>query len=206
MNRLFGMMPSSEITISKRYLDQHGLKIRIDAGPHGWTVNWADGGNTYKDEDNEDAVNFQHALDLVKSKGFELTEDKSPRMVVCKAHEDTLEGKIEKWFESGLGDIGFHPLHADLSQTKPNLFTVEVRGSFAPYTPWFNSEFLLKLSNRLDAMVEMNGNEELEVDGILESPELFWIVPDPEDPKFFRMLFKVKYVPNQTSAETAGEA
>lgn len=43
MVRLFGMMPSSEITISKRYLDQHGLKIRIDAGPHGWTVNWAAG-------------------------------------------------------------------------------------------------------------------------------------------------------------------
>ena len=120
--------------------------------------------------------------------------------------ERTMMSPMNVLYESGLGVIGFHPLHADLSQTKPNLFTVEVRGSFAPCTPWFNSEFLLKLSNRLDAMAEMNGNEELGVDGILESPELFWIVPDLEDPKFFRMLFKVKYVPNQTSVATAGEA
>lgn len=41
MNRFFGMMPSSEVQISKTFKDRNGRKIIIDAGKNGWTIMWA---------------------------------------------------------------------------------------------------------------------------------------------------------------------
>lgn len=68
MKRFFGMMPSSEIERSKTYDDGYGLKIRIDAGPNGWTVTWADGGTNYKDVESTTEDNFKAAYNLMIAK------------------------------------------------------------------------------------------------------------------------------------------
>lgn len=67
MNRFFGMMPSSEVTISKTYKDRLGLKITIDAGKNGWTIMWADYSSDYKDVEDTAENNFQEALAKLKS-------------------------------------------------------------------------------------------------------------------------------------------
>lgn len=63
MKRFMGMMPSSEITIEKRYKDKSKLPVLIQAGPHGWTIIYADGGTNFKDVDAEDKINFKSAYD-----------------------------------------------------------------------------------------------------------------------------------------------
>ncbi|MCM1233509.1 MAG: hypothetical protein NC489_25620 [Ruminococcus flavefaciens] len=70
MQRFFGMMPSDEIKLSKTYYDGSvdNRNIRIDAGPNGWTVTWADGGTNYKDIMATTEENFQEAYDLMMSK------------------------------------------------------------------------------------------------------------------------------------------
>jgi len=55
------MMPCSEIEIEKRYADSDGSKVTIQAGCHGWTVIWADGGSNYNDEDDTAKKNFDKA-------------------------------------------------------------------------------------------------------------------------------------------------
>lgn len=74
MNRFFGMMPSSEIEIEKRFKDDNGLFVTIQAGPNGWTILWADGGSTYKDEVHTAEENFNIALEEAK-KHLNLVED-----------------------------------------------------------------------------------------------------------------------------------
>lgn len=66
MKRFFGMMPSSEIEIEKRFKDNLGLYVTIQAGHNGWTILWADGGSTYKDEVHTAEENFNIALEEVK--------------------------------------------------------------------------------------------------------------------------------------------
>lgn len=61
MKRFFGMMPSSEIDREENYRDNGNYKLRIQAGPHGWTVIYADGSTNYKDEDGTTEENFQKA-------------------------------------------------------------------------------------------------------------------------------------------------
>ena len=61
MKRFFGMMPSSEVTLEKTYKDDGGLRIRLQAGPHGWTVIYADGGTEYKDVDATPEENLEAA-------------------------------------------------------------------------------------------------------------------------------------------------
>lgn len=53
MKRMFGMMPSSEVELRESYKDNFGLTVIIEAGKHGWTIMWADGGSDYKDVDKE---------------------------------------------------------------------------------------------------------------------------------------------------------
>ena len=66
MKRFFGMMPTSEIEIEKILTDDNGMKVRIQAGPNGWTILWADGGSTYKDEVHTTEENYNIALEEVK--------------------------------------------------------------------------------------------------------------------------------------------
>lgn len=73
MNRFFGMMPSSEIEISKEYIDENGLTIIITAGPHGWTIIYADQSTQYADEDDTSANNFDKAFSIL-TKEFAVRE------------------------------------------------------------------------------------------------------------------------------------
>ena len=77
MKRCFGLMPSVEIEKSAEYEDQYGDYIGIDAGPHGWTIRWSDYSCTYSDMDGTTEDNFAKALEVVKSKGFELKNKQS---------------------------------------------------------------------------------------------------------------------------------
>lgn len=61
MDRIFGMMPQSEVEKEELYSDTLGLTITIQAGPHGWTVIFADGGTHYVDQDATTEENFNAA-------------------------------------------------------------------------------------------------------------------------------------------------
>lgn len=61
MNRFFGMMPSEEIKRSETFLDCMGARVRIDAGPNGWTVIWCDGSTVYADQVCTTERNFKDA-------------------------------------------------------------------------------------------------------------------------------------------------
>lgn len=75
MRRFMGVMPSDEIEKRATFKDKNGLEIRIDAGPHGWTVHWADSSNNFRDVDATTESNFKEALDYAVSKVGKLTEE-----------------------------------------------------------------------------------------------------------------------------------
>ena len=87
MNRFMGLMPSDEVTIQKTFKDRNGRDVRIQAGPHGWTVIYADGGTNYKDTDASDDENFNTAYNVAVETLGELTEECSSmgcRRCVCE--------------------------------------------------------------------------------------------------------------------------
>lgn len=61
MDRCFGMMPRSEVEREELFSDTLGLTITIQAGPHGWTVIFADDGTHYVDQDATTDENFNAA-------------------------------------------------------------------------------------------------------------------------------------------------
>lgn len=67
MNRFFGMMPSSEITRSTKFVDSNGLRIRVAAGPNGWTILYADHSSEYKDVVAPAEQNLEAAISILKS-------------------------------------------------------------------------------------------------------------------------------------------
>lgn len=67
MKRFFGMMPSSEIEQEKRYIDDSGLKITIQAGKNGWTILYADSSSEYADVVDTTENNHNKALEVLKS-------------------------------------------------------------------------------------------------------------------------------------------
>lgn len=73
------MMPSSEVTLEKTYKDKYGLTLRLEAGPHGWTVIYADGGTEYKDVDATPEENLEAAYQQALSHFSELTEVSEPK-------------------------------------------------------------------------------------------------------------------------------
>lgn len=74
MERFFGMMPSNEIEKSVTFKDRIGLKIIIDAGPNGWTIEYADGGTQYKDESKGTDANFNEAFKCAEENLGKLTQ------------------------------------------------------------------------------------------------------------------------------------
>ena len=85
MKRFFGMMPSSEVTLERTYKDNEGLRIRLQAGPHGWTVIYADCGTEYKDIDALPEENLESAYQQALSHFSELTEVSEPKCyAVCE--------------------------------------------------------------------------------------------------------------------------
>lgn len=76
MKRFWGMMPSSEIEITKEFKDRNGLCITIEAGPHGYTITYADHSTKYADIDNTSEENFKIAKDIIDSEFNNLIEIK----------------------------------------------------------------------------------------------------------------------------------
>ena len=68
MKRFFGMMPVSEIEKTVTFKDKYGHKVRIDAGPNGWTVRYADMGSNYADESIGTEQNFKNAYAVAEEK------------------------------------------------------------------------------------------------------------------------------------------
>lgn len=62
LKRFFGLMPYTEVEKETNYIDCHDHIVQIQAGPHGWTVIYADGSTNYKDIDADTETNFNEAL------------------------------------------------------------------------------------------------------------------------------------------------
>ena len=75
MNRMFGMMPSSEVEIEKIFIDKYNLRITIQAGPHGWTIIYADNSTKYNDCNASSEENFETAKKIAIDDLGELTEE-----------------------------------------------------------------------------------------------------------------------------------
>jgi hypothetical protein len=67
MKRFFGMMPCSEIELTKTYVDSLGLNIRIEVGKNGWTITYADSSTEYKDVVDTVENNLAMALKVLES-------------------------------------------------------------------------------------------------------------------------------------------
>lgn len=63
MTRFFGMMPRDCVEISRCFKDSSDLDIRIEAGPEGWTIVWADHSSDYDDVKDTSENNFKKAYD-----------------------------------------------------------------------------------------------------------------------------------------------
>lgn len=86
MRRFFGMMPSSEIEVTKIYDDGLSgyLRLQIDAGPNGWTVHMADGSAKFKDESKGTEKNLAEAEAIAKKLFPNMKEiDPQPACEVC---------------------------------------------------------------------------------------------------------------------------
>lgn len=83
MKRFFGMMPASEIKKAANFKTEDGHTIRIDAGPHGWTITWADMSSTYRDVDQSTEANFNEALESAKEKFKLIPIHEQPLKRVC---------------------------------------------------------------------------------------------------------------------------
>lgn len=67
MKRFMGLMPSSEIEKSERFVDNFGKNIIVDAGENGWTIIYADGSTEYKDVEDSVENNFNTAVTRLKT-------------------------------------------------------------------------------------------------------------------------------------------
>ena len=75
MIRFAGMMPSNEVKIEKKFMDEFNTEIIIQAGEFGWSVLcWADGSAFYKDELLDATINFNNAYNMAVNNYGELTE------------------------------------------------------------------------------------------------------------------------------------
>lgn len=100
MKRFFGMMPTSEVEIEKKYKDKNGHDVTIQAGPNGWTILWYDGGSSWKDEENTAEENFNTAFKTAEESVGTLTENTEPKSYqVVEASEacDEDESCGESW-------------------------------------------------------------------------------------------------------------
>lgn len=78
MKRFMGMMPSNEIEKTVTFKDEFNMKIRIDAGPNGWTITYADGSTIWKDNEGAGTEeNYKVAAAVVYTQFGTLEEIKS---------------------------------------------------------------------------------------------------------------------------------
>ena len=64
MDRFFGMMPIDKIEKEVTYKDDLGMKITIQAGPHGYTIIFMDNTTEYEDIDDTTENNFNKAYNI----------------------------------------------------------------------------------------------------------------------------------------------
>ena len=83
MKRFFGMMPSSEVEISKTFKDDCGFKDIIQAGKKGWTIIYADYSTEYKDVEDSAENNFKSALSVLKSRFFSIVTECDDEFEQC---------------------------------------------------------------------------------------------------------------------------
>lgn len=89
MDRCFGMMPRSEVEREELFSDTLGLTITIQAGPHGWTVIFADGGTHYVDQDATTDENFNAAYNNAVDCLGDLTPiDETPMSVIDECADE----------------------------------------------------------------------------------------------------------------------
>lgn len=79
MRRFAGMMPVTEIERTEIFKDKYGHTVRIDAGPNGRTVRYADMSSNYKDESIGTDANFKNAYDTAATCVGPLTPVKTER-------------------------------------------------------------------------------------------------------------------------------
>lgn len=75
MNRFFGMMPSTEVELSKRYIvGVMGGEVTIQAGKNGWTILYADSSSEYDDVVDTAENNLNKAYQILQSRFCEIKE------------------------------------------------------------------------------------------------------------------------------------
>ena len=74
MNRFFGLMPSNEVEIQRKYKDCFDNDLIIQAGQKGWTIVYVNGSSTYKDEELTAKENFDNAYKYANNELGILTE------------------------------------------------------------------------------------------------------------------------------------
>ena len=67
MERLFGLMPNSEVEIEKTYIDDLGLKITVQAGPNGYSIIYADHSAEWADYADSTENNLKRAVDKLNN-------------------------------------------------------------------------------------------------------------------------------------------
>lgn len=74
MNRFDGLMPSEEIEMTKFFLDKDEHKLRIDAGPNGYTIIWYDESINYCDNTGNTEDNMNIAISFANKENGPITE------------------------------------------------------------------------------------------------------------------------------------
>lgn len=106
--RFMGMMPASEIEIEKRFVDESGYTILIQAGKSGWTIIYADYSSEYCDTDEDDRTaqeNFDEAYNLLTAKFDslrEIDEEKSDIYNKKYVYKDSFLGEKDPDFNEML--------------------------------------------------------------------------------------------------------
>lgn len=74
MKRMFGMMPSNEVEIEKRFHTGSGLYVTVQAGTNGWGILYADHSAEGQDVTDSAETNVERAVACLKTHFSEVTE------------------------------------------------------------------------------------------------------------------------------------
>lgn len=87
MMRFMGIMPSDEVEIEKIYRDETGARIRIQAGPKGYTIIYPDHSTDYSDINATAEDNLNAALNRLKINGitvYPMIDDTDSSLSECE--------------------------------------------------------------------------------------------------------------------------
>ena len=74
MKRMFGMMPSNEVEIEKRFHTGSGFYVTVQVGPNGWGILYADHSAEGQDVTDTTDANIERAVACLKTHFIEVTE------------------------------------------------------------------------------------------------------------------------------------